>query len=114
MKFNNNHQESPPGLPFNGIKNIAHRYRAIGAFLAHTHVLDIIEDHQVMWAEAPDKPAKDAVVKRLRRQLSYYFGGWIGFETFIHGLLALPATPLSGASLMVVGIAFVWLMRMPR
>lgn len=114
MKFNNKPQESQPGLPFNGIKNIAHRYRAIGALLAHTHVLEIIEDHQIMWAEAPDKLAKNAVVKRLRLQLSYYCGGWVGFETFLHGTFTLTGAPLFGASLMVVGMALVWLLRVPR
>ncbi|MDY0744600.1 hypothetical protein SNE35_08785 [Paucibacter sp. R3-3] len=110
----NKPQESQSGLPFDSIKVIAKKNRAVAAFLAHTHVLEIIEDHQVMWVEAPNEAAQTAVVKRLRRQLSYYCGGWIGFETFVHGTVALPATPIFGASLMVIGLTLIWLLRLQR
>ena len=94
-------QRRPPG---DRIKQLAKRNGVCASVLRHTHVLQIVDDHQAMWLEARSATERLHVELRLRRQLRLAMVNFIGFETVVHGLVtAVAFDPLSGGFLVVAG-----------
>jgi hypothetical protein len=95
-------QSALPGKLF---KQLARRSWLCDCILSHTHVLQIVDDHQAMWLTADTPSAKKGVEKRLRKQLSLAMANVAGFETFVHGcMLTVVGDPLPGGLLLLAGL----------
>ncbi len=97
------------GAPGTWLKLSAERYRAVHIILKHAHVLQIIDDHQLMWHEAAGDTEREYVRARLRRQLMLAGTNVIGFEVASHGAWAFFSNPMLGGALLVLGSAIVYL-----
>lgn len=100
-------QQGPPG---NRLKKLAKRSRALAAVLSHTHVLQVIDDHQDMWFSAESDAERHRIELRLRRQIALALVDVVGFEIAVHGVVAATFNdPLYGASLIMAGAAVMYL-----
>lgn len=98
-----------PELPFQWVKNVARRSRALRSVLDHMHVLQIIDDHQAMWLEALDAEERRDVERRLQMQLSLAFVNFAGLEITVHGAIeAIMVDPFYGGLLFVAGVAVIY------
>lgn len=95
-------------LPGNRLKNLARRSRVAGTVLSHTHMLQIIDDHQAMWLAAEGDEERRRIRQRLNRQLARATMNFSGLEVTIHGATIAITDPLSGGSLVLLGIALMY------
>ena len=96
-------QQGPPG---NRMKKLARRNRAVATVMSNLHILQIIDDHQAMWFSADSDAEKRRIELRLRRQIALALVNFVGFEIAVHGVVtATIGDPLSGGSLLLIGIA---------
>lgn len=107
---------SQRGLPGNRLKQLANHRPLLGAIFEHLHVLDIVEDHQLMWLSTDDSAERRRVEVRFRQQIALAFAHEAGWTMTIHGAFAAATGALTvGFSLGVVGAAMFyftrWLMR---
>ncbi|WP_288254541.1 hypothetical protein [uncultured Hydrogenophaga sp.] len=91
------------------MKKLAGRNTICKSILTHTHVLQIIDDHQYMWLMAETDAEKRSIKRRLRKQLALAGVSFGGFEMFIHGAVLAPADPQLGAGLLLVGVLVMYL-----
>lgn len=92
------------GFPGDRIKKLAKRNRVLRAIFSHSHVLQIVDDHQAMWFEAANDAEKRRIEQRLRRELTRASVNFIGLEVALHGAVTTVLTdPLHGGSMIVVG-----------
>lgn len=94
-------QQEPPG---NRIKKLAEGSSVWRSVMEHTHMRQIVDDHQLMWFEASEAE-KPLIVRRMRRQLGLALVNFAGFEASLHGVVWTFADPLPGALLLIIGIA---------
>jgi hypothetical protein len=95
-------QRRPPG---DGLKKLAARNVVVHSIFEHTHVLQIIEDHQAMWHTTDDEAQKRLIARRCHKQLALAFVNVAGVEMALHGTYAAIATdPFHGGSLLVFGL----------
>lgn len=101
------HQRRPPG---DRIKKLAAQNPVLRSVLSHAHVLQIIDDHQDMWLATQDEAERSRVRKRLHKQLALAGVNFAGMEVTVHGaVLSIAGDPLHGGSLVVLGIALIYL-----
>jgi hypothetical protein len=102
------YQQRPPG---DWLKKLAKRSSVFATALAHTHLLQIADDHDDLWHEAATAFEKSAVHRRFRVQIARACVSFGGFELTVHGLVFCGVGELmTGASLMVVGIALMYVL----
>lgn len=88
---------------------LAEQNRVVRSFLEHTHVLQIIDDHQLLWLATDEEAQRRRVVRRLHRQLARAGVNFAGLEVTVHGaVLAIAGDPLHGGSLVILGIALMY------
>ena len=74
----------------------------------HMHLLQITEDHQLMWAEAADDAERESVHRRYQKQLVLAGANAVGFELAMHGTLGFITNPMTGGALLVLGAVIVY------
>lgn len=99
-------QQEPPG---NRLKKLAERNTVCRSILTHTHVLQIIDDHQAMWLLAETIAEKRRIERRLRKQLALAGVSFGGFELFVHGAVFSPVDPYTGGGLILMGLLVMYL-----
>lgn len=88
------------GLPLDGVLELANRSRALHFVLEHCHVLQIIEDHQLMWFESKSDAERRSVCSRLRRQIARALGRVAAFDAGLHGAVVAVSSDFAQGSLL--------------
>lgn len=99
-------RQEPPG---NRLKKLAGRNTIFRSILSHAHVLQIIDDHQLMWLMAETEAEKHRIKRRLRKQLALAGVSFGGFELFIHGAVLAPADFHLGSGLVLLGLLVMYI-----
>ena len=99
---------SKKGAPGQWLKRSAGRNRVVRVILTHAHVLQIIDDHQLMWLEAVDDEERELVRARCRNQLFLAGVNLAGFEVAVHGTVDLMFNPMFGGALLLLGAVIVY------
>ena len=71
--------------PLEGIRKLADRSGALRFVLEEMHILQVIEDHQLMWCECTTDTSRASVCKRLHRQIARAIGRRVVFGIGWHG-----------------------------
>lgn len=88
------------GLPLDWVLDLAKRSKPLQFVLDHCHVLQIIEDHQLMWSECKTDAERRAVCVRLQRQIARALGRVAAFDAGLHGVVVAVSSDLAQGSLL--------------
>jgi hypothetical protein len=96
------------GAPGLWLKRSAERFKPVHIILKHTHALQIIDDHQMMWLQAFDDEERERVRVRCRKQLGLACVNTVGFEVAIYGVLDVMSNPAVGGAVLLLGAIIVY------
>src|SRR6516164_6910905 len=96
------------GAPGQWLKRSADRTKVARIVLNHAHILQIVDDHQLMYYEAIDDDEREQVRARCRTQVWLAGAHAIGFDVAVHGAVGMMFDPMLGGAVLLLGaiIAF--------
>ncbi len=89
-----------PGIQ---LRRICDNNKVARVLATKLHLLSITDDHQQMWADAPNDAEREAVCARYRRQVALALVNEAAFAAALHGAGITFVNPMTGGALLVLG-----------